>query len=158
MASRGPGGGGGLSSEQVSGFDHLWRCRASGLSHAAAAGRTSRVAKSLLVSICLLSSPSHRPPCLPRNRFRVHSMHSGSIKMTVSATLLLLLVAVHSAAAFQYQDCTSGVEPDAKLGSVLISSCPDAQGDRCVLDRGTNASITINFDTGKWGRDRLLLR
>lgn len=71
----------------------------------------------------------------------------------LTGTLIILGVMVlltETASAFKFQDCASGGQPDAKLGEIKIDSCPDASGPSCVLNRGTNASIKIDFEASKY--------
>lgn len=81
-------------------------------------------------------------------------LYSGtkSVKMNTSSILaatLLVVILFHSTSAFDIQDCSSGVKP-AKLKVVTISNCADAKGDYCILERGSNASIKIDFEASKY--------
>lgn len=52
---------------------------------------------------------------------------------------------------FQIDDCTrDSPKPEAKLKSFVISACPEAQGDRCDVIRGSNVTVTISFEPGEF--------
>lgn len=79
-----------------------------------------------------------------------------SLKAVVAFLLIDLLPLADQVESFKVLDCSKG-EQKAQLKSVSISSCPGNSGDSCVLKKGENASIDIDFETGKFNYCRLYI-
>lgn len=68
------------------------------------------------------------------------------------APFLLLVAAIvlsQLAQAVVITDCSEGLKPDAKVGTVNVGGCSDSD-DACALIRGQNASIKVDFETSKY--------
>lgn len=61
------------------------------------------------------------------------------------APLLLLAALVGLANGFQLTNCAAGTNADAEMLGVTISSCPNAEGDRCQFVKGENATLALDF-------------
>lgn len=70
--------------------------------------------------------------------------------MNIQIVLALLLVAVlQLASGFEVKDCAAKKNPDAKLVSLHIDTCPDASGSYCDFTKGQNATMTLDVEPSK---------
>lgn len=75
--------------------------------------------------------------------------HQASYGVFVAVLLIGLLQSIAQIESFRVIDCSKG-QQNALVKSVSINSCPGNSGDACVLKKGENASIGIDFETGKY--------
>lgn len=73
------------------------------------------------------------------------------MKILVSSVVaaLALVATLHSTSAFQVKDCADGKDPDAKMVSLSIDTCPDESGPLCTFIKGKNATMTMELEPSK---------